>query len=79
MNPGSIQSTLAEAVRFARGDQHLAEDLEAAGRRIAAVIQAGDALIESAAPHPTDANFYCVTVACFEQLSAALTRAGGVS
>lgn len=79
MNPGSIQATLAEAVRFARhrNDEILAQDLEAAGRKLAAVIQAGDRLIDSAAPHPADPALHCVTVGCFDQLSVALTALGG--
>ena len=79
MTPGSTQSTIAEAVRFARhrNDTILAEDLEAAGRKIAAAIRAGDALIDSATPHPSDAAAYCVSVACFDELSVALTSLGG--
>lgn len=75
----SIRNTLAEAVRYSRtrGDQILAEDLEAAGRKIAAVLQAGDDLIEGASPHPSNSELYCVPVDCFDRLSAAHVAAGG--
>lgn len=79
MNPGSIQATIAEAVRFARhrNDEILAQDLEAAGRKIAAAIRAGDDLIEGASPHPTDATQHCVSLRNFDELSVALTALGG--
>lgn len=76
MNPGSIQTDLAQAASQLRQIAKLLETTQSAVGLLGERIQHG---LDAAAPNPDGSPTYCVPVEVLDALSAAVTNVGGAA